>query len=190
MERRMLAKACAMALATLTFASGCAAQPPQAVASTPPPVYKLGVGDKVRITVFGEQSLNGEYPVGSDGTVALPLIGNIEAAGVSAGALQNAIVAKLSPNYILDPRVTVDVVNFRPFYILGEVGRPGSYPYVDALSVTQAIAIAGGYTYRANSRKVFIRRAGDEAESAFSLKSGAQVWVLPGDTIRVTERFF
>lgn len=155
-----------------------------------PPAYKLGAGDKVRVTVFGEQSLNGEYLVGPDGTVALPLIGIVQARGGTITDLQQLIAKKLSPAYILDPRVSIDVINFRPFYILGEVSRPGSYAYTDSLSVAQAVAIAGGYTYRANSKKIFIRHADQTDETEYRLKSKGQVWVQPGDTVRIGERFF
>ena len=179
-------------LMAATVVAGCAAPSvsAQSVIGSTPPLYKLGTGDKVRITVFGEQSLNGEYPVGPDGTIALPLIGNVPARGLSASELQTSIVTKLSPAYILDPRVSIDVVNFRPFYILGEVSRPGFYPYADSLSVAQAVAIAGGYSYRANTKKVFVRHAGESVEQEYSLKGGKQIWVIPGDTIRVAERFF
>jgi len=184
-----------LGLAFMALPGACASP---TVAQTPAPqtaagerpVYRLGAGDKVRVTVFGEQSLNGEYPVGPDGTVALPLIGNMPARGLSASELQASIAKKLSPAYILDPRVSVDVSNFRPFYILGEVGRPGSYPYVDALSVSQAVAIAGGYSYRANTKQVLIRRADQATEQTYSLRDGGQVWVMPGDTVRVKQRFF
>lgn len=183
--RSFLALFAATLLVTGCVDTGVAAQDTAAA-----PVYKLGAGDKIRVTVFGEQSLNGEYPVGPDGSVALPLIGNVPAGGMTAIDVQQAIVRKLSPAYILDPRVSVDVVNFRPFYILGEVGRPGSFPYTDTLSVEQAVAIAGGYSYRANTKRVYIRRANSPSEQEFSLKRGKTIWVLPGDTVRIPERFF
>ena len=181
------------AFAVLLSASGLAACGNGAALgaiSDQPPVYTLGAGDKVRVTVFGEQSVNGDYSVGTDGSIALPLIGNIAATGNSVAQLQEAITRKLASGYLLDPKVSVEVLNYRPYFILGEVNKPGTYPYVDALSVTQAVAIAGGYTYRANTSRVFIRRAGETEEMAYKVKHGNPAWVKPGDTIRVGERYF
>jgi polysaccharide export outer membrane protein len=155
-----------------------------------PAAFTLGPGDKIRVTVFGEQAVNGEYTVGPDGAVAFPLIGAVAARGLTIAQLQAAITAKLAAGYILDPRVAIDVLNFRPFYILGEVNRPGQYPYAEGLSVAQAVATAGGYTYRARTSRVFIRRADNAVEEELSLKKGRQVWVMPGDTVRVGERYF
>ncbi len=164
---------------------------PEASASPAAPAqYTLGPGDKIRVTVFGETAVNGEYSVGPDGAVAFPLIGNVSARGKTVGELQAAITTKLAGGYMLDPRVSIDVLNYRPFYILGEVNRPGQYPYSDGLSVAQAVATAGGYTYRANTGRVFIRRSEKPAEETYSLKSANQVWVMPGDTVRVGERHF
>ncbi|TGX53508.1 polysaccharide export protein [Sphingomonas gei] len=154
-----------------------------------PPIYTLDSGDKIRVVVYGEQSLNGEYSVGPAGDVAFPLIGNLPAKGKSVAELQQAITAKLATGYILDPRVSVEVLSFRPFYILGEVNRPGQYPYATDLSVDQAVATAGGYTYRASKSKIFIRHLG-EREVEYKLGKGKVVWVRPGDSIRVGERYF
>ena len=154
-----------------------------------PPVYTLDSGDKIRVVVYGEESLNGEYSVGPAGDVAFPLIGNLPAKGKSVAELQSAIAAKLASGYILDPRVSVEVLSFRPFYILGEVNRPGQYPYATDLSVEQAVATAGGYTYRASKSKIFIRHVG-KGEVEYKLGKGKIVWVRPGDSIRVGERYF
>ncbi len=154
-----------------------------------PPAYNLGPGDKVKVTVFGEQSVNGEYLVGTDGTIALPLIGNVVAGGQTVASLQGKIVDRLHGDYLLDPRVSVEVLNYRPFFILGEIQKAGSYPYVDSLTVSQAVASAGGYTYRANSSVAFIRRNGEGDEKAYRL-GDKPIWVLPGDTIRIGERYF
>ncbi|MDB5663346.1 MAG: polysaccharide export protein [Sphingomonas bacterium] len=166
------------------------AAPPASNANLAPSGYTLGPGDKIRLTVFGEPSLNGEYTIGPDGLLAVPLIGGVAARGKTVAELQAAIAHGFAQGYILDPRVSVDMLSFRPFYILGEVNRPGQYPYADGLSVAQAVATAGGYTYRARTSRVFIRRANQPAEEVLSLKKGKQVWVYPGDTIRVGERYF
>ena len=82
------------------------------------------------------------------------------------------------------------MLNYRPFFILGEVNKPGQYPYVDGLTLAQAVATAGGYTYRANNARVFVRHKDQAQETLYSLANGAPVWVLPGDTIRIGERYF
>jgi len=193
MKRRWLILGAVLAVqGSLTGVAGGAAAAPQReiAAGDRPAAFTLGPGDKIRVTVFGEQSINGEYTVGPDGALAFPLIGAIDARGRTVAQLQEAITQKLAAGYILDPRVSIDVLTFRPFYILGEVNRPGQYPYAQGLSVAQAVATAGGYTYRARTSRVFIRRADEAVEEELSLKKGRQVWVMPGDTVRVGERYF
>lgn len=151
--------------------------------------YKLGAGDKVRVIVFGEDSLSGEFDVpGGAGTIALPLIGGVKASGLSVGQLQGEIEAKLRDGYLKDPHVSIEVLNYRPFYILGEVTKPGEYPYTNGLTVLNAVATANGFTYRADTRRVFIKRANEPAEREYPLTSMTSV--QPGDTIRIKERFF
>lgn len=151
--------------------------------------YHLGAGDRVRVTVFNEPSLTGEYNITPGGALAFPLIGVVTAGGRTIDAVQQELAAKLAEGYVNDPRVSVEVLNYRPFYILGEVNRPGEYSFASGMTVEQAIARAGGFTYRANEKTVFLRRQTGAAESAVALRS-AQVAVLPGDTIRVGERYF
>ncbi|KKC27770.1 polysaccharide biosynthesis/export family protein [Sphingomonas sp. SRS2] len=153
------------------------------------PAYILGTGDKVRISVFGEPKLDGEYVVSSTGVVSFPLIGNIPARGQTVEAMQEDIRSKLAAGYLKDPRVAAEVLNYRPFYILGEINKPGEYPFVNGITVQQAVAMAGGFSYRANTRRVFIKRALDTSERPIEIKSVA-VALMPGDTIRVGERFF
>jgi polysaccharide export outer membrane protein len=182
----------AMAAAAWIVPEDAASAQPAAPAAMAPKrgEFTLGPGDKIRVTVFGETAINGEYTVGPDGAISFPLIGTVEARARTIGQLRDALAQKLAAGYILDPRVSIDVLNFRPFYILGEVNRPGQYPYADGLSVAQAVATAGGYTYRARTSKVYVRRADDAVEAEMSLKHGRQVWVMPGDTVRVGERHF
>lgn len=168
---------------------------PQAAAIAAPPAaasenvfYRLGTGDKLRVIVYGEDSLGGEFVVGSTGRIALPLIGELEAAGLSLTQLQARIVGALANGYLKEPRVSVEVLNYRPYYILGEVNKPGEYPYSNGLTVLNAVATAQGFTYRANTRKVLIKRADGSTEEKESLSPNMRV--LPGDTIRVIERWF
>ena len=148
--------------------------------------YILGAGDKIRVIVFGEPSLSGEFEVSGSGMIAFPLVGQLTALGISTSEFQARVAAALRDGYIKDPRVSVEVLNYRPFYILGEVTKPGEYPYTNGLTVMKAVATANGFTYRADTRKVFIKRANDDIERQISLDAGTMV--LPGDTIRVKER--
>jgi protein involved in polysaccharide export with SLBB domain len=150
--------------------------------------YKMGADDKIRVIVFGEPNLSGEFVVNGQGTVALPLIGEIKAAGLTVTELQDKYAAVLREGYLKDPRVSIEVLTFRPFYVLGEVSRPGEYPYVNGMTVMNAIARAQGFTYRANKKKVYIKSANSAEERAVELTQ--TLTVQPGDTIRVTERYF
>ncbi|OSQ40487.1 polysaccharide biosynthesis protein [Thalassospira mesophila] len=152
------------------------------------PVYTLGSGDKVRITVFGEPDLSGEFEVSGEGQLSLPLIGTVSADGKTLRTLGTDIEAKLKEGYLVDPKVNVEVLNYRPFYILGEVKEPGSYPFVNGMSVLNAVALGGGFTYRADKSDILIIRGGDESRQPE--KATPETIVLPGDIVRVEERFF
>lgn len=159
-----------------------------AATTTSTDAYRLGAGDKLSVNVFGESELSGEFLVGDDGRVDLPLIGAVQAQGQSVTEFQNAVVARYSSGYLKDPKVSVSVLNYRPFFIQGEVGKGGEYPYKAGLTVQDAVAIAGGYTYRANTNKAFIRRAGQDREQ--EVPTNQRVAINPGDIIRIPERFF
>ena len=150
--------------------------------------YTLGAGDSLRITVFGEEDLGGEYVVDGSGAVSLPLIGQVRAGGYTVPEFEGIIIEKLSDGYLRTPRVIIEVTNYRPFYIMGEVNAPGQYPYVTGMSVLNAVALAGGYTYRANESRVYIRRGGAEVEVTAPADPSTRIG--PGDIIRVGERFF
>lgn len=152
--------------------------------------YRLSGGDKIRVSVFDEPTLTGEFDVGLDGGLSLPLLGTIPAEGKSAEQLAQAIAAALSEGgYVNDPRVSVDVALHRPFFILGEVQTPGEYPYSGDLTVEQAIAKAGGYTPRAARSEVVLRRASWPEPRRIKL-GNSPLLIGPGDTIRVEEAFF
>ena len=151
--------------------------------------YRLGAADKVRVIVFGEESLTGEFLVpGGNGVIAFPLIGDVQAGGLTVTQLQAEIETKLRDGYLKDPHVSIEVLNYRPFYILGEVTKPGEYPYTNGLTVLNAVATANGFTYRADTRHVLIKRANESREEEYPLTSMTPV--APGDTIRIKERFF
>ncbi|MEO0031227.1 MAG: hypothetical protein RIS94_985 [Pseudomonadota bacterium] len=190
--RTIIATATSLALAGMLLA-GCAgtSAPPLSATEVARGLesYRLGAGDKLRITVYNEPALTGEYNVTSAGAVAFPLIGTVDAAGRTIDDVTKDLSTRLAAGYVNDPRVSVEVLNYRPFYILGEVNKPGEYPYVSGLTVEQAVALAGGYTYRANQKMAGLRRQSASAEAAVPLR-GPQVAVLPGDTIRIGERYF
>jgi len=150
--------------------------------------YQLGAGDKVRVAVFGEDDLGGEYDVDGGGFVRLPLIGTLKAGGLTVRDFEEEIKAKLDDGFMKDAKVSVAVTSYRPFYIIGEVNKPGQYPYVNDMSVLNAIALAGGYTYRANDSDVYIQRNGQSKEEPFPADQTTKV--QPGDIVRVPERFF
>lgn len=185
--------AAAFAGAVALMLGGCAGAGAPPISSADVAVglesYRLGAGDRVRVTVFNEPALTGEYNITPGGALAFPLIGVVNAGGRTIDTVQQELTAKLGEGYVNDPRVSLEVLTYRPFYILGEVNRPGEYSYASGMTVEQAIARAGGFTYRANEKTVFLRRQKGTGESAVPLRS-AQVAVLPGDTIRVGERYF
>lgn len=150
--------------------------------------YRLGSGDRLRVIVFGEDTLSGEYTVDGSGAVSLPLIGEVAADGLTLREFQRAVESELREGYLNDPRVSAEVMNFRPYYIMGEVRDPGEYPFTSGLTVINAVATAGGFSYRANTRRVFIKRAGSDREVEYPLTVNTPV--QPGDTIRIGERFF
>jgi polysaccharide export outer membrane protein len=146
--------------------------------------YRLGAGDKLRVTVFNETDLSGDFEVDGMGYVRLPLVGPIAAAGLSAYQLEARITdAFEAGKYLINPRVNVEVTTYRPFYIIGEVAKPGEYPYVNAMTAPNAIALAGGYTDRAAESTLYIRHQGDPREVEVS--ADATTRIQPGDVVRV-----
>lgn len=150
--------------------------------------YILGAEDKIKITVFGEKDLSGDYKLGGDGTIAIPLIGVINLQNLSLRQAERQIEEKLKDGYLKNPSVSIEVAESRPFYIMGEVRRPGSYNYINGMSVLQAVAISGGYTYRANQKTVDILRGNATPQEPKPYPPEAAV--RAGDIIFVRERFF
>jgi protein involved in polysaccharide export with SLBB domain len=156
------------------------------VAAAAPP--QLQAGEKIRVTVFGENSLSGEYQIDPSGFISLPLAGTVKAAGLTQNDLAKELEASLRSGYLKDPKVTVSILEFRPFFILGEVEKPGSYPYSSGLTAMSAIATAGGTTYRANQSSVLIQHAGEGEMRAYDASKA--IPILPGDIIQVPRRYF
>lgn len=177
--------------------SACGGGPRAASASVTPSsvgaqsaTYVLASGDRIRITVYGEDRLSGEFAVTTTGQISFPLIGNINVAGMTLADAQAMIRDRLADGYLKDPRVTAEFTTYRPYYVLGEVARPGQFPYVDGLTLRQAIAAAGGFTYRARRSRIFVMSPGTTEEIAIDLEREPNRPVKPGETVRVGERFF
>jgi protein involved in polysaccharide export with SLBB domain len=150
--------------------------------------YKLGPNDHTRIIVFGQPTLTGEYVLDGSGVLAFPLIGNVPATGMTPAELQRTIAAKLDPDYLHNPSVSVEVSTRRPFYVVGEVQKPGSYPYVTDMTVLTAVATAGGQTYRANMGNFYVKR--NENGRMVRVAATQETLLRPGDTVIVRERYF
>jgi protein involved in polysaccharide export with SLBB domain len=164
------------------------AAPAPTIARTTPTI-RLQPGDKVRVVVFDEDRISGEYEVDSSGAISLPLAGTVPASGLTKPELEASITRKLREKQLLNnPMVTVDISTLRPFYVLGEVEKPGEYPYHLGLNVMSAVAMAGGNTFRASKGHVQIQRAGETSfkEVPFT----PDVPIFPGDLINIPERYF
>jgi polysaccharide export outer membrane protein len=182
-------------LAAVLLVQGCAPRqtPPAPVASASAvaadiSAYRLGPGDKLKVTVFGQPQESGQFEIDGSGNLAYPLIGTVPAQGLTVPELQERLRVTLDQSYIVNPRVSVEVLNYRPFYIYGEVQKAGSYPYVAGLTVRRAVAIAGGYTRRARFAPVTVVREGTSGPRQFSAE--LDVPIMPGDTLEVMQRLF
>lgn len=151
------------------------------------PAYTLDSGDRVRVVVFRHEDLSGEFEIDGTGTFSMPLIGDVDAGGLTTRQLESRIVEKLRDGYLVDPQVSIEVLNYRPFFILGEVNQPGQYPYASGMSVINAVALAGGFTFRAKENAISVQRGGSGAPQVIVTPDTP---ILPGDIIRVPERFF
>lgn len=150
--------------------------------------YRLGVGDRLRVIVYREADLTGEYAVAADGNVSLPLIGNVKALGRSVDDFARDAQARYGDGYLREPKLSASVINYRPFFILGEVDTPGQYPYTIGMTLPMAVATAKGYTPRADRGTVRIKRLGASEEEVYRV--APELRIYPGDTVRVGERFF
>lgn len=184
--------ALAMAGTVVSSLSGCAstAYPPLPASelnrSREP--YRVDVGDKLRVTVYREPELSGEFSVGGSGTMDLPLLGEVPVRGMTSSEVEAEVTRRFAAGLLKDPRVSVDIYDFRTFAILGEVQRPGTYQAKQGTTLTDAIALAGGYTYRANEKRILLRR-GNQGPY-YSVDMDAPLEVRPGDAIRVEEVHF
>lgn len=181
---------CAMALAV---AGALAAAPARAANGGPPTAYgsadyRLGTADKIRVIVYEEADLGGEFQIDATGFVRLPLIGQIKAGGTTARELESGIASALAQGYLNDPRVSVEVLTYRPFYVVGQVQKPGEYPFAVGMTPASAVALAGGFSPKAIESTVYVRHQGDAAEQRIAVNDAIQL--RPGDVVRVDSTTF
>ena len=150
--------------------------------------YHLGVGDKIHLTVFDEADLTGDFQIDATGTVRLPLIGTVKAGGLTAHQLEGQIASALAQGYLNDPKVAVEVSDYRPFYVVGEVLKPGQYPYANGLTASSAVALAGGYTGKAVQSVIYVRHQGENTELRLAATDATSI--RPGDVLRVDSTAF
>ena len=179
--------------ATAPSGRGIYATPGRAYASAAPyvaagPSYTLDSGDKLRVTVFGQEGLTNSYTIDAGGNINMPLIGAQPARGLTTQQLAGLITQRLKSGFVRDPSVSVEVELYRPFFILGEVTTPGQYPYVANLTVEGAVAIAGGFSPRASKRTAELTRS--TGPQQFRSEVPLNTPIKPGDTIVVKERWF
>lgn len=182
--------------ALLVSCASPVAAPPQSAVPSPSSTaterfdrnaYKLGPGDRIRVDVFGEPDLSIEGLVDAGGSISYPLLGRVRVQGYTLKALEANMMKLLSNGYLVKPSVRVGMVQFRPFYVTGQVNKVGAYPYVEGLSVEKAIAMAGGMTNIGSERKMFLLREGASGQRQ---RVGLQTVVFPGDTLIVEESLF
>ncbi len=150
--------------------------------------YVLDSGDRLRVTVFGEEDLSGEFEIDGKGRIYMPLIGAVTVGNKTLQGAQNQIINLLMPDYLKNPKVSLEVMNYRDFYILGEVNSPGNFPFQNGLTVINAVALAGGYTGRASKENITVVRNKDPKQK--ETRIGLEEIVFPGDILRVKQRLF
>jgi len=151
--------------------------------------YRLGAGDVVNIRVFGEDDLSKEKIRLTDaGTVPYPVLGELRVLGMTVGDLERLITDGLKGRYLVNPRVSVQIDEYRPFYVNGMVDKPGGYPYQPGLTVRKAASLAGGFKERASSSKMYVIREGDKTQTP--VKVDLNTLIGPGDILTIEESFF
>ncbi len=183
------------ALAPLCFAlAGCDTlsdhvKPASSAATNSIAAPRTQAGDKIKLVVYGEDKMSGDYEIDANGLIHPPLLGAVRAAGMTKKEIERTIAERLRSSQILrDPVVTVDVASSRPIYVMGEVEKPGEYTYRNGLNVLSAVAVAGGFTYRASKSTVLVKRAGEKGLTEYRLSP--DIPVHPGDLVSVPERYF
>lgn len=158
------------------------------LATTASAAPRLQGGEKIKITVYNEPSLSGDFDIDANGMISLPLAGTVRAIGLTQAQLEKELAQKFRSEYLRNPKVTVIILQFRPIYIVGEVEKQGEYAFKPGLNVLTAMAAAGGGTYRANRSNVLIQHFGETEMKSYPQQ--ASTLILPGDLIKVPERYF
>jgi polysaccharide export outer membrane protein len=150
--------------------------------------YVLRPSDQLRVQVYDDQNITGDYQIDSGGFISVPLAGRIKASGLTTAQLERAIVSKLRNGVLKNPNVSVQITGYGSIYVHGEVKRAGEFPYKPGLTIMDAVALAGGYTYRADESTAFVTNGGSNTERGYLLDRSVRVY--PGDNVRIPERFF
>lgn len=179
-----LGLACLLLVTLTACGHGMANLPPLAAAEIDNASYKLGPGDKLSLIVFGVKDLSGEVEVGAEGTIALPLIDNVKAVGLTVPQLKEAVESTLKAGYVRDPKVTLQITKYRPIFVSGEVKTPGGYPFVPGMTVDKAVIFAGGFSPRAYRDGFVVTRSGLQYQATETSK------LLPDDIVEIAERYF
>jgi polysaccharide export outer membrane protein len=175
-------------LACLVALGGCTNQPEEQAAAGPPPALRIGPGDHVQLTVFGVTEMTAEYLVSDAGTISVPLAGQIPIANLTQTQAEQAVTARLAQGLVQNPQVSINVTRYRQIFVLGEVQKPGGYDFFAGLTVLNAIALGGGFTVRADQRRVMLIRATDPNRRPELVTDST--YMQPGDTVQVSERWF
>ena len=184
---RAVGRVAGLAMATLALVA-CAGEPAPPEPAPPLSAYVIGSGDRIKITVLEIQDMTVETDVATDGSVDLPLVGSIRVAGRTTTELRNVLAERLARDYVKDPKVNVEVAKYRPFYVLGQVNKPGSYPFEPELDIRKAAAIAGGFNRRADTDAAYLVREVDGRNDRRRVGLGTRVF--PGDVIEIDRRLF
>jgi protein involved in polysaccharide export with SLBB domain len=188
---------CSVLLAVALQVSGCSSPGDhgpatqadmEAATAAATAVPRFQGGEKIRINVYGEPTLSGDYDIDPNGVVSLPLAGTVRAVGLTQPEFEQELAKKFKSEYLKNPKVTVTILQFRPIYIVGEIAKQGEFPYKPGLNILTAMALAGGGTYRANRNYVLIQHIGETATKEYP--QSATTMILPGDLIKIPERYF
>ncbi len=171
-------------------ASGCAVpnQPREQQPSGPLPALRIGPGDRIQVSVFGVTEMTGEYLVSDSGSISLPLAGQVPMGNMTTRQAEEALAQRLAQGLVQNPQVSINVTRYRQIFVVGEVQRPGGFDYFSGLTVLNAVALGGGYSVRADPRRLTVVRAADPARRAEPATEAT--YLAPGDTVQVPERWF
>ncbi len=177
-----------LGLAASLGLTACADAPPPVTSAAAPTAYRLGAGDRLQIAVYGEKDLSGEYDVDDTGSIAFPLVGAFPVNNMTPRQVETGLGDRLKRGLVTEPKINVSVIRYRPIFILGEVQKPGVYEFYNGITVLNAVAFAGGYTYRARSSKITVVRASSADRRPEPV--GETSLLQPGDIIMIPERWF